>query len=248
MENLVVNIVLPAGLALTTGEILGEDSTLIVVGAITPWYTSIDMVRTEGGIYLGTLQDLAISAEIYKSSKQADVLTCRNVSVPPAGLSPGDAALKEYNNFLYSREMYVAKQAAYHCMLNVYDLAGSRGSKTLGNFSVSRMNMNRGESMPRKLDEVKKEFDDLRIVLQSGGIIGVGGTAKAGFAAKQKYNLTDTPPGRLWITTGLGANRKTIPGFGSEGAPVKYSSSPVMGWRFGRYSGGYVTIFPKAIF
>lgn len=247
MDNLVVNIVLPAGFALMTGEILDKDMTLLVVGSITPWYASIDMVRTEGGIYLGELGDLAVSASIYKNSRQADIFSCRNASVPAAGLPSTDSAVKEYNNFLFSRQTYVAKRSAYQCMLNVYDLAGSRGSKTLGNLSVTRMSFNKGESIPRKLDEIKKEFQEMEIVIKSGGTIGAGGTVKSNFSAKQKYG-SDSPPGRLWITTGLGANHKSIPGYGSEGAPVKYSSSPVIGWRYGNYGGGSLITFPKVIF
>ena len=73
-------------------------------------------------------------------------------------------------------------------------------------------------------------------MVQSGGQVGPGGHVIGGVGAKGKYHPANTPPGRLWaVTGGIGANAKTAPGYGSEGAPVKYSSQPFVCWQPGRH-------------
>ena len=67
-------------------------------------------------------------------------------------------------------------------------------------------------------------------------------------AAKGKYGDPDAPAGRLWMTTGMGANRTSIAGYGSDGKPVKFGSPSVIQWRVGRYMGGYLSVVPKFMF
>jgi hypothetical protein len=45
----------------------------------------------------------------------------------------------------------------------------------------------------------------------------------------------------------MGANMKSIPGFGSTGKPVKFGSPPVIQFRTGRYMGGYLNLIPAYV-
>lgn len=250
MENAVIHIVLPRGLALLDGRTLQEDSDLMVVGSVTPWYASIEQVRLEGGLYLTKLGDLAIAAQIWQASKNADGLSC-NYPEPPANpdvLEPNNLASKKWFLFHHARNNWVSIRAAADSLHNIYDLLGARGSKTLANFSVTKMSFSRDESMPKKLKDMENEMNKWKIVIQSGGSIGFGGHARSGFAAKGMYDPSDAPPGRLWYTTGMGANRKTAAGWGSAGKPAKYGSPTFVNWRAGRTFGNYVSIFPKVIY
>jgi hypothetical protein len=127
----------------------------------------------------------------------------------------------------------------------VWDVNASKGVKTLGNFSVTRFSQTKDEEVPKKLTELDKEVTDWTIVVQSGGAIGLAGRVLPAAAAKGKYGDPDIPAGRTWITTGMGANRKSIAGYGSDGKPVKFGSPPVVQWRVGRYLGGYLSVMPK---
>jgi hypothetical protein len=250
MQNVVVHIVLPRGFALVNGQTLKEDTSLLVVGELSPWYASVDQVRLEGGVYLTKAPDIAIAAQIWQASKNADALTAR---LPPEPTSldnprPDDLTYHRWFLFYHARNNFVALRAALDTLLNVFDLAGARGSKTLANFSVTRMSFARDESMPKKTKDMEDELKKWRIVIQSGGEVGFGGHAKAGFAAKGIYDPSDAPAGRLWYTTGMGANKKTVAGWGAVGKPIKYGSPTFVNWRVGRNFGNYVSIFPKVVY
>jgi hypothetical protein len=81
-----------------------------------------------------------------------------------------------------------------------------------------------GDNLPQKLESINQEMKELLVVLKSGGDVGVGGHARPGMAPKGLWNLSDTVPGRLWLVTGMGANRKTWSGLGSQGKPLKYGA------------------------
>lgn len=250
MQNAVVHIVLPRGMALKDGRALTEENDLVVVGNLFPWYASVDQVRLEGGVYLTKLGDLALAAQIWNASKSADALTCNQ---PPDPVSiqnpdPNDISYKQWFLFNHARNNWVAIRAALDSLHNVFDLMGARGSKTLGNFSVTKMSFSRDESLPKKTREMEDELKKARIVIQSGGRIGFGGHALPGFAAKGMYDPSDAPAGRLYYVTGMGASKKTVAGWGSAGKPVKYGSPTYVNWRVGRNFGNYISIFPKVIY
>jgi hypothetical protein len=116
---------------------------------------------------------------------------------------PLSAQFKQHRNFLVGRQEYVSKKAAYNTLLNILGLSAVRGSKTLGNFSVARQDGKGNESAANKTSELKAEFLQWKIVIQSAGRIGMGGTARSGFAAKGMFDPASPPPGRLWVTTGM---------------------------------------------
>jgi hypothetical protein len=242
MENLAVHIVLPKGLRLKNGAVLGKEVTFSVVSAVTPFYCSVDQVRLASGIYLTKILDLTIASQIYESSKDADSQSYVRPRRPPAEADPDSQAVREYQLFVNARQNWVAATAAKALILGIWDLAGTRGSKTLANFSVQRQALVRDEGFPKKINDLQAEADNWLTSVKSGGQIGPGGHARGKMAQKGMYN-PDTPPGRLWITTGMGANRRTIPGYGSAGAPLKYSSAPIVSWRQGRFMGNYVAMF-----
>jgi hypothetical protein len=246
MDNLVVRINLPKGLRLADGRTLAEDYTVEVVGTITPFYASVQQVRLAGGIYLNKVSDITNAAMIYDQSKNADSFSYTLTAPPQIPYDPNSLAWRTYNLKLNARQNWVVWMSALQLILNVYELSGARGSHTLANFSVQRQSIMRDEGMPKKVADLQKQADDWLIVLKSGGHIGPGGHVKPGYAATGAYDPSDAPAGRLWVTTGMGANERAVPGFGSAGKPFRYASPPVVSWRKGRYEGAYVTVVDKA--
>jgi hypothetical protein len=246
MDNLVVHINLPKGLKLADGRTLMTDYTLTVVGTITPFYCSIDQVRLAGGVYLNKVSDMTIASMIYEKSKDADSFSYTLTAPPTVAYTSTNQAWRTYNLKLNARQNWVKWMTALQLILNVYELSGARGSHTLANLSVQRQSITRDEGMPKKISDLQKQADAWLITLKSGGVIGPGGHVRPAFAAKGIYDPSDAPPGRLWVTTGMGANERAVPGFGSSGKPFRYASPPIVSWRKGRYEGAYVAVVDKA--
>lgn len=247
-DNLIIHITLPRGLKLVDGRMLGQPATFDTVGYLTPYYCSVDEVRLMGGVYLRKLPDLTISCMIYHISQDADVLTYNRPGRPhDLDLDDGydHPFHKQWRDFEWARGKYVEHEAARRLILNVFDLAMTRGTRTLGNFSIGRQEFSREEGLPKLLLDLEKEVKDLKIVLKSGATVGPGGHVKPRMAAKYLYDSNDLPrPGRLWITSGPGANAVTVSGrssTGGHGKPVKYYSPWYVSRRLGRYSGPVIT-------
>lgn len=246
MENIAVHIVLPKGLRLANGSMLHKEVTFTLVSSITPFYCSVDQVRHATGVYLNKISDLAIAGAVYEASKDADSYSYTTPKQPPPEADPESLEVKRYKLFINARQNWVVATAGKALMLSIWDLAGTRGSKTLGNFSIQKQALVRDEGFPKKINDLQKEADTWVIVLKSGADIGPGGHAKGKMVQKGMYN-TDMPPGRLWVVTGMGANVRTMPGYGSGQAPVKYCSSPLWLWRLGRYIGNYLVVFNPSL-
>lgn len=243
-ENLVVHVTLPKTLTLVDGRVLGQAATFDTVGGLTPYYASVDEVRLMAGVYLRKIPDLTISCMIYHISQEADVLTYNHPWRPEdidLETDPYHPYYKQWRDFEWARGKYVEHESARQLILNVFDLAMTRGTRTLANFSIGRQEFTRTEGVPGKLQSLEKEVKDLKIVLKSGATVGPGGHVKPRMAAKYLYDSNDLPrPGRLWITSGPGANATTISGrssTGGHGKPVKYYSPWYVSRRLGRYSG-----------
>ena len=243
MENLVVNIVLPKGLAIEGGAALQDDVTFQVVGEVVPWYCSTDQVRNQGGTYMRSASDISIAAQIYQTGRDADALS---FVAPPR--RSGAATQRPCGSEVHALDLCAAAvyDGAGHgeMLANMYDVDHARGVKTLGNFSVTRIAMNRGGGVPKKLEEL---FDDPRSGCPSERRpVGPGGRPAPVMAAKGLFD-PDFPTGRTWRVTGMGANLKSIPGFGGTGKPVKFGSPPVIQFRTGRYMGGYLNMIPAYV-
>ena len=218
MENVAAHIILPKGLKLKNGMMLYQDATFTLVSSITPFYASVDQVKLVGGPYVKKLPDLTVACMIYEISGHADAHTYK-VPVKPASTDPADPAVRQYQLFLRARQDYVVHSVACELLSNVWDMAGARGSKTLANFSVERLSAVRDDGIPQRVQELREEAEKWRIVLNSGAAVGYGGHVKGAWGQKGLYD-PDPPAGRTWRVTGMGANAKTIPGFGSDGKPV----------------------------
>lgn len=232
MQNAILTVTLPKGLRLKNGATLYRDVSFDFVSEITPYYTSVDIVRLVGGPFLGKIPDLTIASMIFNMSQQADSHT---YVAPPTPMTkdPSDPGYRRFQLFQDARSNWVSNMVAADLIGNVADLAGARGSKTLANFSVERLTGINGEGIPQRVQDLNKEAEKWRIVLNSGGDVGFGGHVKGSWGAKGLYDA-DYPAGRTWVVTGMGANSKSVPGFGSAGKPVKYASGPFLAWRMGR--------------
>ena len=243
-DNLVIHITVPRGLRLLDGRLLASPATFDVVGSLQPYYASVDEVRLMGGVYLRKLTDLTIACMIYHISLEADVLTYNHPWRPydiEYDTNPYHPSYKQWKDFEWARGHFVEHEAARQLIMNVFDLAMTRGTRTLGNFSIGRQEFSREEGLPKRLLDLEKTVKELKIVLKSGAMVGPAGHVKPRMAAKYLYDSNDLPrPGRLWITSGPGANAVTISGrssTGGHGKPVKYYSPWYVSRRLGRYTG-----------
>lgn len=243
--NLVVTIQLPQGFALTNGATLRETSQFQVVSGLTPYYSSVDLVRLNGGIYLRKLSDLTIASMIYWQSKRADALTWSLPMIPPSYAPFTDFQETHFRNFMVARSNWVTFWSSLQLILNMFDLNAVRGSKTLANFSVSRQDFSNDSGVPGMLATLKQEIKDWELALMSGGGIGYKGHVKPRMAAKGLYDDSDNTPGRTWLNSGPGANTYSMTGVSSSGGrskTVKFYSPVVVGNRMGRYFGPTVLV------
>lgn len=243
--NIVVTIQLPQGFALTNGAQLPEPMQFQVTSGLSPYYSSVDLVRLHGGIYLRKVSDLTIAGMIYWNSKQADALTYSLPMMPPAYAPFTDFQEVHFRNFMVARSSWVTFMSAQQLILNMFDLNAVRGSKTLANFSVSRQDFSNDNGVPGKLKDLKSQVNDWELALKSGGNIGHKGHVKPRMAAKGLYDDSDNAPGRTWLNSGPGANTYSLGGVSSAGGrskTVKFYSPVVVGNRIGRYFGPTVLV------
>jgi hypothetical protein len=243
--NIVVTIQLPQGFALTNGAQTIEPMQFQVVSGLTPYYSSVDLVRLNGGIYLRKVSDLTIAGMIYYMSKNADALTWSLPMVPPSYAPFTDFQETHYRNFVMARVNWVTYSSAKQLILNMFDLNAVRGSKTLANFSVSRQDFSNDSGVPGKLKDLDTMVKDWELALMSGGSIGYKGHVKPRMAAKGLYDDSDNTPGRTWLNSGPGANTYSMTGVSSSGGrskTVKFYSPVVVGNRIGRYFGPTVLV------
>ena len=245
MTNLIIRISLPKGMATVGAAALKDDTTFEVVSTIDPWYCSIDQVRLEGGSYIRNSSDITVAAMIYTAGREISTQIYKQPCVPSPGASPTDLSVQRYQRFLIARQRMTTLKASMRLIVNLWDVNSSRGTKTLGNFSVSRVSQTKDEEVPKKLTELKEEIASWKLAVQSGGEIGFDGRIAWTTAAKGLFGDNDAPAGRGWMVTGMGANHKSVAGFGSNGKPVKFGSPSIIQWRFGRYMGGYLSTIPK---
>lgn len=237
MKNLFVSVILPKGLRLKNGARLYQDATFTFSSQLSPFYTSVDIVRMIGGPMLSKVPDLTIAGMIFNASQQADSHTYVFPPEPQTD-DPADPTFRRKQLFLNARSNWVSNTVAADLVGSIADMAGLRGSKTLGNFSTEKLSGVNSEGIPQKVQDLNKEAEKWRIVLNSGGDVGFAGHVKGGWGAKALYDV-DSPAGRTWVVSGMGANAKTAAGYGSSGKPVKYASGPLLTWRLGRYYGPY---------
>ena len=244
-SNLVCTIQLPSGFGLVNGAVLTEAIQFQVASGLSPYYSSTDLVRLNGGIYLRKLSDLTIAGMIYWASKQVDAITYSLPMIPPSYAPFTDFQEVHFRNFLMARQLWVTYNAAHQLMLNMFDLNGVRGSRTLGNLSVGRQDFSTDSGMPGKLKDLKSQMDEWEIAVKSGGNIGHKGHVKPRMAAKGLYDDSDNTPGRTWLNSGPGANTYSMTGVSSAGGrskTVKFYSPVVTGARIGRYFGPTVMV------
>src|ERR1017187_6299038 len=127
MQNLIFHISLPKGIKLMNGATLIKDVTFDFISQITPYYSTIDMIRLAAGPTLKKISDITIACQIYRSSNEADLITAARV--PLSGL--------QHTRLIGSRLQYVTALASRDLMLNVVSLLGP-GAHVLANFSVDR--------------------------------------------------------------------------------------------------------------
>ena len=135
MENVAVSVILPKGLKLRDGRMLYEDATFTFISGLTPFFCSVDQVRLEGGAFLAKVPDLTIAAMIYKYSKEISLLSY-NLPARPAAGDEESAMARRWKLWSLARQTWVTAMASRELIQNVQELAGTKASKTLGNFAV----------------------------------------------------------------------------------------------------------------
>lgn len=245
MKNLAIHIVLPRGFGLVTGAQLEEDVSFMAVGELDPYYTDVNSVRLAGGVYLSKIQDLTIAFQIFDASRQTRSL-CYNEPGQPSDIQVSSPAQKQWLLWVTARQQHTTLLAAQSIIQGAADISMGRGSKMLGNFSVTRQSLTPAEGVVSKLTQIQRDLDSWKVVLKSGGAVGPGGHVPPAMAAKGYYDNSDEMPGRLWVTTGLGANAKSAAGRGSSGKPFKFSVPWMTRWVPGNLIGSSLVSVVRA--
>jgi len=231
MQNLALHIVLPKGIKLVNGAKLMKDVTFDFISQLSPYYSSVDLVRLSGGPVLSRMSDIALACQIYNASLQADLLSPNHP--PRYG--------EENVRFVGARMQYVTARAAHDQMDNVISLLGP-SAHVLANFSVDRK-----YDIKLNLKDLKEDMALWEVTLRSGGRTMPGGRPTFVFAAKGVNDWSEQTPGRLWTGNGMGANAKTMDtgsATGGRGKPVSFYASalcspPFYSARSGMFQPGY---------
>jgi hypothetical protein len=214
MQNLIFHISLPKGLKLVNGSVLMKDVTFDFISQITPYYSTIDMVRLAAGPTLRKLSDITIACQIFQSSQEANLVS--PLHLPQLG--------ERWVRYIGSRMQYTTALAARDLTLNVTDLLGAN-AHVLANFSVDRKADN-----TKRLAEFNDSIKFYEPTLRSGGRVMPGGRPGFEMAAKGVLDWTERTPGRTWFGNGMGANSTSFDmgsSTGGRGKPVKFFSSPM---------------------
>lgn len=237
MTNVAIRVILPAGFRLADGRTLREPVHLVVISRLEPYYASVDMVRLLSGGWLEPLpDDIPVATAIWMKSIEADTLTYQKPEEPAAGVS--GLVRDRWERFLFGRSQYVAHAAAFDLVTRMLDIAAGRGSKRIGNLEISQP---RGIDSPgqQMLDLLRREAEEWKIVVQSGGRIGKGGRVRYSHAVRALEQTAE--PGRMWLVTGMGANRTGEVYFGGRIQTRKFYSPFYFSWyRVGPSSGFFL--------
>lgn len=234
MQNLILHISLPQGIRLQTGPTLMKDVTFDFISQITPYYSTIDMVKLSAGPSVKKLTDITIGCQIYQSSQEADLIS--PIRPPSFGW--------ESKLFTGARMQWVTAHAAKMLLLNIISLLGPT-SHVLANFSVERKADN-----TKRLGELEDSLKLYDPTIRSGGRVMPGGRPHFGMAAKGVFDWTEQTPGRNWLGNGMGANSTTVDmgsSTGGRGKPMKFFASPTYSPPFSCLRPGiYQNGFPMA--
>lgn len=214
MQNLALHIVLPQGIKLLNGATLMRDITFDFISQLSPYYSSVDLLRLSGGPALARMSDIALACQIYNASLQADLISPSH----PARYGP------ENQRFIGARMQYVTAKATHDQMDNVISLLGP-SAHVLANFSVDRK-----YDVRSVLKDLKEDMALWEVAVRSGGRTMPGGRPSFVFAAKGVNDWSEATPGRTWWGNGIGANAKTMDMgsvTGGRGKPVSFAASPL---------------------
>jgi len=236
LTNVMIQIHFPPGFSLVDGSMFHDGHNITVISRLEPYYSSTDLVRLEGGVYLGSLDDMTVAAMIYIESKEADTLTYARPQPPDPGDPPDSPKSLAWNRFVYARQRYVTLHSAAKLLINVFDLMLTRGIKRLGNFEIQKLQNFKVTGAPNKYEALMEEAKQWLLAVQSAGSIGKGGRPK--FAMVEPNSTLVNTPGRLWMVTGMGANTAgwPLPSADPRLPPMRFFSPAFFIWRApGRY-------------
>ena len=230
-SNLVFHIAIPRGLKLKNGATLMKDVTFDLISQLTPFYSSVDLVRLGGGPAIAKLSDITLACQIFQSSLKADLISPNHH--PWFG--------PQYKRFLGARMQWTTAVATRDLMLNIVSLLGP-SAHVLANFSADRKT-----DLKQPLSQIAGDIKSYEVAVRSGGRTVPGGRPTFHFAAKGVMDWGERTPGRSWSGNGMGANATSIdPGSatGGRGKPVKFFASPICSppfsaMRSGIYQPGY---------
>lgn len=255
MQNLVLHICLPKGLALTNGQTLMQDITYDIVSQLTPYYASVDQVKLAGGMYIGRVPDLTVAYQIYAASQIADLIS--PITIGENYYDPSFSTLPvNQSKMVKAINQWVTAAAAQAILLNIIGLIGTPGAHVLANFSVTRGKGDVLETVAARLKDLETDLAWYEVTIRSNGAVLPGGHVPPAMAAKGLNDWGEISPSRTWITSGMGANSKT-PDYGSivggRGKPVKFAYSPFfspsyVNYRFGVYQGAYPLSIAQTFF
>lgn len=194
--NQMIEIRLGKTIANETGDLLlGEDISLFFTTQYSPFYTTVESVRMEGGPLLNYIPDSTIALMIFWSSLEINY-------IKPSVIC--DDAM-----FCFAKARYAIYDAVLRALMSpggsfvngMHSISG--GSKSLGELSIKKGSSGNSGSLSGGLDPdtfkyLKGLKDEWWRVVNSGACIVPGQGFAPTSAIRGYYDPARRPPGRLW--------------------------------------------------
>jgi len=175
-------------LADINGNNLAADYTFCYYGCFCPYYSSVRLIRLNGGPFLNAISDEIISLTILEMSCMADI----DIQSDCGSGKP------ENKTLLYAKIRYVTLLTLIELLTRVRDKFSGGKSKKLADLAISYQ----GQTIDQRMLDANKDIDYLRRYLQSCGGQGRGTSVKPCIAAKGSWRADEPWIGRGWIGTG----------------------------------------------
>jgi hypothetical protein len=188
--NSLVDVLLTADLASSTGISLSDDYEFYFTTTYEPLYCSIRRLRLTAGQYMINIPDDALNLALHMASLEADERTWNKENV-------GDSF------YHFVRSEWTCCRAAQIILANTIGGPGRPKAKKLGDLSVEYDTTYQNVQVP--LDRIQQCLDKWEKELLAGG----RQIQKPGYAVKGEYDIDRPTIGRSWLHTRDWLNTQT---------------------------------------
>lgn len=230
LENEFIIVELDETVASYTGLTLGEDVQLGFATRLTPFYSSIDLVRMEVGPWIDYIPDITLALMIHWASKEADFTVCK---------SPNNS-----ERLRFALAKFVIYDTALRTLFlpgasNYQPTAGSGATKWLGDLRIvsgagSQLAKTASGIDMETIGHIRKERAEWFRVINAGGNITYGQSYGYSTPVKGEWHGDRRLTGRMWLSPDEysyakpGINTKILP-YGSRKGKFFYRQKPGSG-------------------